>query len=441
MMDRVEKPEEQYAELYKQDGYVLRATAEVSIPWYKSRVKCGYTVESCPSGLDRAVLACMDRGVLQPSDIAFVLALKEPIVRAMLSDFLKNGMVEETKDGGYLLTDDGRALHERNAMVVSRSEEYYVYTNAISGEVTTEPETDFFDDRNMEGAIKLEVLVGLNEKAMRTNPKVIAQLETAHGIHVRQLKTGGSCQVILQKEIILFYVNPKKDIRFLIVDPLTGERDSLVGEALRVRYQKGLLLELLKAGETLLQIDREEKVIDSLSKTGAVFYRNKQIRELFKNVFHIAQKSIFFTSPWINGHVANEELLRNMEDALKRGVRIEIGYGIISEQQLEELKKKQEKSLNQKERDRNLTTELMAQKMQKRFSRYGADFKMFRIASHEKIFSYDDEYILFGSFNFLSYDGGEGDNYGGCHFRFEGGVMLKDPELVRKVKKEVFAFR
>ena len=51
----------------------------------------------------------------------------------------------------------------------------------------------------------------------------------------------------------------------------------------------------------------------------AKYYRNKELRELFKNVFKIAEKSIYIISPWIdnNNFVINKELIQRMEDALK----------------------------------------------------------------------------------------------------------------------------
>lgn len=73
---------------------------------------------------------------------------------------------------------------------------------------------------------------------------------------------------------------------------------------------------------------------------------------------------------------------------------------------------------------------------EKRFARY-ENFSMTYIGTHEKVLCIDERYTLVGSYNLLSYDGGEKEMFQGYHFRFEGGVMIDDAEFAKHVIKEI----
>lgn len=100
------------------------------------------------------------------------------------------------------------------------------------------------------------------------------------------------------------------------------------------------------------------------------YYRNKETRELFKNSFDTAEKSIYIISPWIdnNNYVMTDELIKKMENALAdRKIVITIGYGYISKERLEKKRKaygqaKDEKSMR---KDKDWQTHLMAEKLKK----------------------------------------------------------------------------
>lgn len=87
-------------------------------------------------------------------------------------------------------------------------------------------------------------------------------------------------------------------------------------------------------------------------------------------------------------------------------------------------------------RDKDWQTALMAEKLKKRFARY-ENFSMTYIGTHEKVLCIDERYTLVGSYNLLSYDGGEKEMFQGYHFRFEGGVMIDDAEFAKHVIKDI----
>ena len=92
------------------------------------------------------------------------------------------------------------------------------------------------------------------------------------------------------------------------------------------------------------------------------------------------------------------------------------------------------KILEKKLRDKEIQSWQMAQNLKSRLGKYN-NFRVFyvREGTHEKIFCFDEENILIGSCNLLSYDGGQQENYSGFKFRYEGGVLIKDKEFASKV--------
>lgn len=100
------------------------------------------------------------------------------------------------------------------------------------------------------------------------------------------------------------------------------------------------------------------------------------------------------------------------------------------------MKKQYRNNADSKEfvKNKDWNTELAAEKLRKRFGKY-SNFSISYIGTHEKILCIDDKYTLVGSYNLLSYDGGEKDKYKGKRFRFEGGVLIEDVELARYIKE------
>jgi hypothetical protein len=162
-----------------------------------------------------------------------------------------------------------------------------------------------------------------------------------------------------------------------------------------------------------------ERLIALIPKEGMQppeFFRNERIRREFRSGIDRAKARIDIESPWLSRR-ALKDLFRPIEAALKRGVQVRIVYGYPA--------------VNDKEDE----TEHVATILQQRWNRYGALFKMIHGNTHIKSFICDDEFLLVGSFNFLSFAG----EYN-AGTRSEMVVKIRDKKAIDNLRARAFDF-
>jgi len=114
----------------------------------------------------------------------------------------------------------------------------------------------------------------------------------------------------------------------------------------------------------------------------------------------------------------NDSLCRLVGDAVARGVRIRIGYGIGNEQ-------------NPRDAERNRNNMCQVKNAFERAITKGSkNLLEMRATSgtHQKILIGDRKFVVAGSFNWLSYVGERDEGY-----RDETSVLLRQPEVVNKL--------
>lgn len=121
------------------------------------------------------------------------------------------------------------------------------------------------------------------------------------------------------------------------------------------------------------------------------FFWKKDIRTEFYDGIGKAKSRIDIESPWVTSGVL-EHLLPSLEAALKRGVEVRIVYGYPDNKN---------PALNKKQND----TKTQAARLRERFQCYDVLFKMRYGPTHGKAFICDDDFLLVGSYNFLSFEG------------------------------------
>lgn len=152
------------------------------------------------------------------------------------------------------------------------------------------------------------------------------------------------------------------------------------------------------------------------------YIMNYKIREQFLQYLKNAEKSLYIISPWMNNYVINSEFKNDLENLLKRGVKVRIICGIADFT-----------SGNQDYRDKN--TQKIANELIRIAEPYDDLFGLKFGQTHEKLLICDDVHYINGSFNFLSYSGGE-DKY----FRNEGSTYCQDETLIQETIKLRFDF-
>jgi phosphatidylserine/phosphatidylglycerophosphate/cardiolipin synthase-like enzyme len=146
------------------------------------------------------------------------------------------------------------------------------------------------------------------------------------------------------------------------------------------------------------------------------FLWNEDIRIEFQSGIRGAKARIDIESPWIARRVL-KELLSPLESALQRGVEVRILYGLSDPSPY------------------NDDTKNLAAQLQQRWNRYGPLFKMRHGNTHIKSFICDDDFLLVGSFNFLSF---AGEYNSGT--RSEMVVKIRDKKAIHNLRAQMFEF-
>lgn len=169
----------------------------------------------------------------------------------------------------------------------------------------------------------------------------------------------------------------------------------------------------------------QERVKELESKVGQLEGERKERRVRQVYVFEHARlldkalkecsQRLLIIAPWINGKVVDGELLAKLKAALRRGVKVHIGYGISQNP---------DKKLTEadKEAERHLAG--LAQEFK--------NFAFVRLGNtHAKVLICDSAFIVTGSFNWLSFRGDPHRTY-----RDEQSTLVEIPEHIEGVYQE-----
>lgn len=424
---------DQYSDLYRNEQYTLAASSALYLPYFVCSVHCSYKKKLPMSSLDMILCKCIERKITAAQDIAFVLALELGIVEELLNGLIRAEVLAE-REGTYSFTQKGIHDYESQSREQQLEDRYEVYFNGITGEWSTQSPAGLISEPQQD-TIRLQPIHMADSQMAEKRGSLWSLLEQQYDISLLQVKMQEYKTIRYQEQYILFYRNENGNLKFNVYDEEQKQFNIGMNQVLLERYAKGKLYELMQAQK---EITAEEPLLEQYAQnvTAHQYYRNKELREIFKNIFQTAKESVLIVSPWIdsNGYVVTESFLQELEKALKNKLEITIGYGYLSYTKMQE--KLTKYRANMCKADKDISTELMAQKLKKRFSSYPG-FTITYMGTHEKILSYDNRYTIIGSFNFLSYDGGEGDNYRGRQFRLEGGVFIEDVEFAAYVKNQV----
>lgn len=431
-----------YEDLYEEEGYQLSASADIFIPWFQCTLKCRCEKEQQMSELDRIVCKCILRGIDSAADISFVLLLDTEIVKGEIEELLMSGILAE-HNGKLEMTAAGKECYARKAKAVAAVQEYPVYMNAVTGEWRMQPENYVPQSLVPDAAIQLMPLKAVIRSDVEKHAGIRQHIRQEYGMHMISAQLLDYQLLVCQKEEILFYENDAKEVLFAFYDTVQNQPDTMLANALLQKYQRREVIELIQAERHLKTA--EEKFVEQNAMLAGYqgrgqqfrYLRNREIRELLIRTLDEAEEEIFIISPWISDFVVDDRFFAKMDKALERGVSITIGYGYISAERMERKRRKFEKLQDKWDMasDKDWQSVIMAQKIQKRFAdRTALQIFYVREGTHEKILSYDRRYTLIGSYNLLSYDGGEKVNYSGVQFRFEGGILIEDASFAREVQ-------
>ncbi|MBW1796009.1 MAG: hypothetical protein JRJ38_16565 [Deltaproteobacteria bacterium] len=164
------------------------------------------------------------------------------------------------------------------------------------------------------------------------------------------------------------------------------------------------------------QLEQEKENLEQERNSRAVkFLWTPEIREKFWEAIRTARDRLLILSGFISSYVVNRELEEGLRDALKRGVKIWIGYGFGRDN-----RRGQEQRVQTKWKE--------AEKAFEQLNREFPDLFTYKDIgrSHEKRLICDDRFTFGGSFNLLSFSG---ESRGGQKIRHEGADLIEDKEF------------
>ena len=224
-----------------------------------------------------------------------------------------------------------------------------------------------------------------------------------------------------KKYICLFYKSKSESEKILVIDSTleidresTELFDKLIDtqsfESAR-KDSKGFLDNEAKFQANTPELIRQKLELDF--SEGATIETNEH-KKYFLYIFENAKKEICIQSPWVRYEII-EQYKNSIESALERGVKITIKYGM-------KLRNKFNK-VGIDEKSKEYFTELQ--------NRYADLFHLKECNDHSKIVICDEEFMILGSFNWLSF-GGNADRDG--ESRGETSNINKNLESIRKEK-------
>ena len=230
-----------------------------------------------------------------------------------------------------------------------------------------------------------------------------------------------------KKCFCLFYKNAEEEEKILVInekyeldnrdtklfDRLITEQSFMDNVDQNTSAFKENKQEFERATPELIEQTLGDDVVLANGKTLEVMEHKKY----FKHILNNAKKEIFIQSPWIRKDIL--DIYKNdMQSAIGRGVKIKVKYGM---------------------------------KPRNKFGRVGIDndsaeffnsldkkfFQLIKGNDHSKIIICDDDFMIIGSFNWLSFGGGKDDN----EVRGETSTINTNKDEIKKQKERFVSER
>lgn len=429
---RVMKPDlelltHKYSDHYS--GYYWYDTREIDYPVYRIAVQYAVTKEREIHPIIISVLKIISfletvRDTDSYSYLQKITQLDKDILDNILSEittkgYLKQGELQLSKNGheiletekelitenisGYLNLDGifGTVLNDREKITQCKREGAIEF----KPDIKSRPRTDCLDNEFTGNKTLRQVLIE-NLKSRDYDITDILQLDT---------------QKLFKRYVCLFYKDEEGNERFLALD-----KDN------EIDYEATELFDRLKNDEkfedviapnknseelwgqnvdkfreaTSEVVAEKTKPVEQLAITDGKTIEVEDHKKYFIYVLENAKKAIYIQSPWIKW-AALEKYEKYIEEALKRGVKITVKYG-MKPRSKNDKKCIDEKSLNffksLKSLDKN-------------------NFSWRNTNDNSKIVICDDDFMITGSFNWLSFGGED---------RGETSTIKKNKEEIKK---------
>lgn len=398
-----------YSDFY--EGYYMYDVREIDYPVYRTKVLYEYSKMQEIHPVIIAVLKIIqflesisDLDVY--TELKNITQLDNDILDSILAEITVKGYLKQ--DNLKLSTDGKKILQKAKEVIIERKSDYLNFDGIFGTVLPNLGKISQNDKKAREGSIEFKPY-------LKSRPRIeyldeeFSENKTLRQVLIENLQNKeedvtGILEIapnkFFNRYICLFYKDKEEFEKFLVlnhdyeIDPeATGLFDRLMSEQKFTNENislncKPLLEESAKKFEEAIPQIIEEKVkpIEQLDITDGKTIEVSEHKKYFIYVLENAKQSIYIQSPWINWRTLQIYKDR-IKNAVKRGIKVTIKYGM---------------------------------KPRNRFDKAGIDnesksffgnldkdfFRLIKTDDHSKIVICDEDFMIMGSFNWLSFGGG-----------------------------------
>lgn len=397
-----------YSDFY--DGFYMYDVREIDYPAYRTKVVYEYTKPKEVHPIIIAVLKTIKylegiHGIDIYSELNKITQLDKEILDSILAEITTKGYLKQNE---LKLSTNGKEILEKEKELITEKDSAYINFDGIFGTVLEDNgKLNQNDKKAREGAIEFKPYV--------TRPRIecldeeFSDNKTLRQVLIENLQDKEkditnilelSPKKFFNRYTCLFYKNVEENEIFLVLnqnyeedDYATDLFDRLMNEQKFTSENvspncKPLFEESAKKFEESTPEVVEEKLrpVEQVEISNGKTIEVDEHKKYFIYVLENAKSHIYIQSPWINWRTLQiyKDYIKN---AVKKGVKVTIKYGMKPRNRFDKAGIDNESKSFFGNLDKNY-------------------FKLINTDDHSKILICDDSFMIMGSFNWLSFGGG-----------------------------------
>lgn len=399
----------QYSDLY--DGYYMYDVREIDYPMYRTKILFEYTKVQEIHPIIIAVLKTIQflesvRNVDAYSELQNITQLDKEALDSILAEMTTKGYLKQNE---LKLSTNGKKILEKEKELITEKTSSYLNFDGIFGTCMGDNgKINQNNKKSREGAIEFKPYV-------KSRPRIefldedFSNNKTLRQVLIENLKDGEkdvtnileiAPNKFFTRYICLFYKDAEKNEKFLVLNH-SYEIDAEATELFdRLMSEQKFTIEhislkckpLLEDSEKKFNqstpevIEEKIKPIEQIAITEGKTIEVDEHKKYFIYVLENAKNSIYIQSPWINWRTL-QIYKDHIQNAVKRGINVTIKYGM---------------------KPRNRFDKAGIDEDSKKFfnSLDKQIFRLIKTDDHSKIVICDEDFMIMGSFNWLSFGGG-----------------------------------
>ena len=422
-----------YSDFY--EGYMLYDSRIINYPVYKTKIDYLVKKEQELHTIVLGILKIIDylKTIKTNNRYEFLLKITQmdnDILSGILADLGIKGYLKQEKE--LALTSKGEQALKKEKEEIIEEHTSYIIIDGVFGSSESEKnnstalihkiDKDSFELKpNFKARPRIECLDEKFEgdKTLRQNIIEALIVDSEEEFHIEEIIKVAPNKLFKQY-FCLFYKNKKEEEKILVIDranEIDKEATKLFDKLLDTQKFAEYSITKSKSfneNKTKFEQATPEKIgeftCNEIDLTDGKTIEVMEHKRYFKYVLNHAKKEIYIQSPWVRNEVL-EKYKKDIENATKRGIKIIIKYGMKPRNRFDK-QSIDEKSL------------AFFKTLDKKF------FKYIRRDDHSKIVICDDDFMIMGSFNWLSFGGGKE----GEKVRGETSTINKNKDEIKKQK-------